>query len=272
MPQPICPEWTDTPKPVIGMLHLPALPGSPRFRGDLDAVRAHVLHDAEALEQGGVHGLMLENFGDVPFFPDHVPTHTVTYMTALALAVRDRVDLPIGINVLRNDALSAMAVAHAVGARYIRVNVLSGACLTDQGVITGKPAELMRYRAQIGAEDVKVLADVRVKHAAPLADRPIEQEAEELIERAGAEALIVSGDGTGKPTDVGEVAQLKRAFPKARFLIGSGVTKDSLATLAEHADGFIVGSHFKPDADTDRPIDPARVAALMDAWRGLDIQ
>ena len=269
MPKTICSEWSDIRKPIIGMLHLPPLPGSPRYAGDMQAVREHVLNDAVALEQGGVHGLMLENFGDAPFYKDSVPTHTVTHMTALALAVRERVKLPLGINVLRNDALSAMAVAHAVGASYIRVNVLSGACLTDQGIITGRAAELLRYREQIRADHVNVLADVRVKHAAPLAERPLEQEAEELIERAGADALIVSGSGTGKPTDPDELIALRKAFPNANLLIGSGVTADTLADLAPHADGFIIGSHFKPDGRTDRPIDPARVNALVTAWRNL---
>ena len=269
MNPPLCPQFADITKPIIGMLHLPPLPGSPRYAGDRQALRTHVLNDAKALQQGGVHGLMLENFGDVPFFPGSVPPHTVTHMTALALAVREQVDLPLGINVLRNDALSAMAVAHAVDASYIRVNVLSGACLTDQGIITGKAAELLRYRKQIAADHIKVLADVQVKHAAPLAERPLEQEAEELIERAGADALIVSGAGTGKPTDIVDVAQLRQAFPMANLLIGSGVTADSLADLARYADGFIIGSHFKPGGQSDQPIDPARIGALMKVWRSL---
>jgi len=267
MPEPICPPWSDVSKPVIGMLHLPALPGSPCFQGDLPGLYEHVQRDAEALQAGGVHGLMIENFGDVPFYPDQVPTHTLTHMTAIARSIRERVDLPLGINVLRNDALSALAVAHAAGASYIRVNVLSGACLTDQGVITGKAAEVMRYRQQIGAEAIKVLADVRVKHAAPLAERPMEQEAEELIQRAGADALIVSGDGTGKPTDAGDLAELKLAFPSANLLVGSGVDAQTLEGLAPHADGFIVGSSFKPGGDTDLPIDQSRVEAFMSVWQ-----
>ncbi len=265
----ICPQWSKVPRPVIGMLHLPPLPGSPGYDGNLNAVREHVLRDARTLQSGGVHGLMIENFGDAPFFPDAVPTHTLTHMTAMALAVREQIDLPLGINVLRNDAMSALAVAHAVGANYIRVNVLSGACLTDQGVITGKAAELMRYRQQLGATDVKVLADVRVKHAAPLAERPIEQEAEELLERAGADALIISGEGTGKPTDPQQARLIRQAIPDAPLFIGSGVTPESLGPLAEYANGFIVGSYFKPGGRIDQPVDPAAVAALMRAWQAL---
>lgn len=267
MTNPICATWSGVAKPVIGMLHLPALPGSPGYGGDIKAVREHVLNDARILHHGGVHGLMIENFGDVPFFSDRVPTHTVTHMTALAKAVRDEVDLPLGINVLRNDGLSALAVAHAVGAAYIRVNVLSGACLTDQGVITGKAAELMRYRKQIGAEHIKVLADVRVKHAAPLAERPLDEEVDELVKRAAADGVIVSGTGTGRPTDPALAKAVKALAPDTPVWIGSGATPESLARLAEHADGFIVGSYFKPDEVTSRPVDPQRVQAFMGAVR-----
>ena len=268
MTEPLCPEWSAIPKPVIGMLHLPALPGSPGYGGDLDAIRRHVLNDAKALKAGGVHGLMLENFGDVPFFADTVPAHTLTHMTALALAVREAVDLPLGINVLRNDGLAALAIAHAVGASYIRVNVLSGASLTDQGVITGKAAQIMRYRKQISAEHIKVLADVRVKHAAPIAERPLDEEVDELVKRAAADALIVSGTGTGRPTNPAELSAVKRFSSGAPVLVGSGATPQTLPQLSQ-ADGFIVGSGFKAGGDTSRPIDPERVEAFMRAAQAV---
>jgi membrane complex biogenesis BtpA family protein len=265
MTNPLCPGWANVPKPVIGMLHLPALPGSPSYGGDLSSIRDLVLRDARALCDGGVNGLMLENFGDTPFFAGSVPTHTVTHMTSLAQSVRDVSDLPLGINVLRNDGLSALAIALAVGADYIRVNVLSGACLTDQGVITGNAAELMRYRQQIGADHIKVLADVRVKHAAPLADRPIEEEVDELVQRAAADGVIVSGVGTGHPTDPQMVKQVKRSALDTPVFIGSGATPQTLAELLPHADGFIVGSYFKMDGQLDQPVDVKRVKAFLDA-------
>lgn len=265
MIEPICASWSNVPKPVIGMLHLPALPGAPGYGGDISSIRKHILNDARTLQRGGVHGLMIENFGDVPFFPDGVPTHTVTHMTALATAVRDEIDLPLGINVLRNDGLSALAVAHAVGASYIRVNVLSGACLTDQGVITGKAAALMRYRKEIGAGHIKVLADVRVKHAAPLAERPLDEEVDELVKRAAADGVIVSGTGTGRPTDPAMAKAVKGLAPNTPVWIGSGATPESLPALSEYADGFIVGSYFKPGGDTSRPIDLVKVTGFMRA-------
>ncbi|GAB4196379.1 MAG: BtpA/SgcQ family protein [Phycisphaeraceae bacterium] len=261
----LCSDWADVTHPVIGMLHLPPLPGSPRYQGDLAAIRRHVLRDAKTLAEAGVHGLMMENFGDVPFFPSQVPTHTVTHMTTLALAVRDAVDLPLGINVLRNDGLSALAIAHAVGASYIRVNVLAGACLTDQGIVSGIAADLMRLRRELGAENVKVLADVRVKHAAPLADRPLQEEVDELLNRSCADAVIVSGTGTGQPTDPELVREVKALAGSAPVLVGSGVKPDTVRGLAGFADGFIVGTSFKPNGDPLQPIDPFRVEALLRA-------
>src|ERR1700730_10368030 len=118
------PQWSAVPRPLIGMLHLRPLPGSPRFAGNLDLVRAALLQDAEALHAGGVHAFMLENFGDVPFYPADVPAHVVAVMTALACEVRAKFPIPLGVNVLRNDARAALAVALAAGAEFIRVNVL----------------------------------------------------------------------------------------------------------------------------------------------------
>ena len=145
--------WKNVRKPVIGMLHLPALPGSPLYGGSLTSIRDAMLRDAQLLAEGGVNGLMIENFGDTPFFPGRVPAHVVAHLTAIAGEVRRCVpNLPLGINVLRNDGLSALAVAHAVGADYIRVNVLCGARVADQGLLQGIAHELLRLRAELKAE------------------------------------------------------------------------------------------------------------------------
>src|SRR5690606_3606108 len=156
-------------------------------------------------------------------------------------------DLPLGINVLRNDGESALAVALAAGAQFVRVNVLSGAVVTDQGVIEGDAARLMRRRRAMGAAHVPVLADVRVKHAAPLGPgwRPIEEDVDELLHRAGAAGVIVSGSGTGKPTDPHELAAVKAAAGDAPVFVGSGATPETAADLLRHADGLIVGTSLK---------------------------
>src|SRR5688572_6924745 len=150
---PILPTWSGVKKVVIGMLHLPALPGSPRYGGgDMDTMIERVFRDAEALADGGVHGLMLENFGDVPFYPGRVPAHVVAHMTAIAAAVREQFpEQPLGINVLRNDGQGALAIAAAVGGAFVRVNVLCGVRVADQGLIHGIAHELMRDRVALGA-------------------------------------------------------------------------------------------------------------------------
>jgi membrane complex biogenesis BtpA family protein len=263
---PILPEWSTVPKPVVGMLHLPALPGAPLYGGHPRTITDSALRDADALASGGVHGFILENYGDVPFYPARVPAHVVAHVTSVAAEVRRAFPtVPLGINVLRNDGRSALAVAHAVGARFIRVNVLCGARVTDQGVLEGIAHDLLRDRATLGAGDtVRIFADIDVKHSAPLAARPMEVEVSDTLYRGLADALIVSGSGTGQATDPSHVAAAKRAAGGAApVFVGSGVSADTLSAYLPHADGFIIGSSFKRGGDARQPVDPARVREIM---------
>lgn len=257
--------FPDVRRPVIGMIHLPPLAGSPRYLGKLQSVIQRAASDAQSLVEGGVHGLMVENFYDTPFFKDNVGPETVAQMTRVAMEVRQAVgdDMPMGINVLRNDALAALAVAHAVGAQYIRVNILSGAMLTDQGIIEGRAAELMRFRKMLAVEHIAVWADVRVKHAAVLAVRSLRDEVEDLCRRAMADAVIVSGSGTGRRTADRDAGAAQEAAGSTPVLIGSGVSAEQLDALCPVADGFIIGSGFKREGDVQQPVDPERVRSFM---------
>jgi membrane complex biogenesis BtpA family protein len=262
----LLPIWSNVRKVVVGMLHLPPLPGSPRHIASVEASRLRdaVLRDADALADGGVHGMMLENFGDTPFHPGRVLAHTIAHMTVLAAAVRERFpELPLGINVLRNDGVGAIAIASAVGASFIRVNVLCGARLTDQGILQGVAHEVMRERALLGAQQIKVLADVDVKHSVPLASVPLEDEVEDTLHRGLADGLIASGPGTGKATDVAHVQRVKAAAGKAPVFIGSGASAQTLESYLPHADGFIIGTALKRDGQTANPVDRERVAQVM---------
>lgn len=263
-------------RPVIGMLHLMPLPGSPNFQGDRQAILKRLLEDADALISGGVHALLIENFGDVPFYPDKVPPHVIAEMTAMAMRVRAAFDgVPLGINVLRNDAAAALSIAASVGADFIRVNVLTGARLTDQGIVQGRAHDLLRLRdVTLEAQNIAVWADVEVKHSAALAPRELADEVEDTILRGLADALIVSGSGTGKPTDPQRLASVRAAADRATrrrvpVIVGAGVTAESLPALAKHADGFIVGTSLKHHGYAAAPVDTARVKALMDAWRAI---
>ncbi|GIW75441.1 MAG: phosphoribosylanthranilate isomerase [Phycisphaerae bacterium] len=259
------PEWDDIPCVIIGMIHLPPLPGSPRYGGDLRAIRDAVLRDVDALVSAGIHGLMIENFGDTPFFASRVPQETVAHMTSLATHVRMQTDLPIGINCLRNDGCAALAIAQACGASFIRVNVLCGARLTDQGVIQGISADLMRLRRRLGADTIKVMADVDVKHSVPLAPVELEHEIEDTLTRGLADALIISGSGTGKITDVRKVARVAKIVPDTPIFVGSGVTPKTARNYLPHAKGLIVGTSFKEHGRVDAPVDPDRVRVLLEA-------
>jgi membrane complex biogenesis BtpA family protein len=256
------PTWAGKKKIVIGMLHLPALPGAPQFGGSVQSIRESLVRDAETLAEGGVHGMMMENFGDVPFYPDRVPAHVTAQMTALACDVRQRINLPLGINVLRNDGRGALAVAHASGASFIRVNVLCGARVADQGLIQGIAHDLLRERALLGAQDVKIFADFDVKHSAALAARPLEDEVDDLVERALADAIVVSGAGTGKKTDPEKVRAVKRVSSKVPVFVGSGITPETIQQF-DAADGFIVGTALKKDGIASNPVELSRVKSLM---------
>lgn len=249
---------------VIGMVHLRPLPGSPRYDGDLAAVRDAAVRDAAALVEGGVQGVMIENFGDAPFYPDRVPAHVVAHLAALAGEVKRRIGpLPLGINCLRNDGRSALAVAHAVGAAFIRVNVLCGVRVADQGLLHGIAHDLLRDRAILGAGDIAIMADVDVKHSAALAARPVEDEVDDTLARGLADGLIVSGAGTGKQTDPEKLAVVKRRAGGAPVFVGSGATPESLQELRPHCDGAIVGTYFKSDGRPEAAVEVSRVRQFM---------
>lgn len=250
------------------MVHLGALPGAPGFDGDRDALRDAMVRDAARLEAGGVDALMLENFGDAPFYADDVPKHVVASMAALATDLRRETDLPFGVNVLRNDAEASVSVAAAADADFVRVNVHSGARLTDQGVVTGEAADTVRLRERLGA-DVSVLADVDVKHSAALAERPLGEEVAELVERGWADGLVASGAGTGHETDRDHLETVVAARDDlgsdAPVFVGSGVTQRTAESTLDLADGVIVGTALKENEETTAPVDEERVRALVDA-------
>lgn len=246
---------------VIGMVHLGPLPGSPTFGGSLDAVIEAAARDAALLAEAGFGGIMVENFGDAPFFADDVPKVTVASMSRAVAAVIDSGRLPTGVNVLRNDALAALAVAAASGAAFIRVNVLSGTMFTDQGPIVGRSADVARARASL-CPDTAILADVFVKHAAPPPGLRIEDATRDLVERGGADAVVVSGSGTGAATDPDEVRAVA-AVASAPVYVGSGVTPQTAAPLLEVASGLIIGSALKQDGRATNPVDPHRAEEFI---------
>jgi len=247
--------------PLIGVVHMLPLPGSPGYGGSIRKVAARAVSDAKSYAKGGADALIIENFGDAPFLKGALPAEVVAAFAICAQAVKDAVELPLGINALRNDARSALGVACAVDAQFVRVNVLAGVVATDQGIIEGCAAELLRLRAALGL-DTRIAADVHVKHGRTLHADAVGPAAKDLIARAGADAVIVTGAATGSAAAIEEVEAVRGAIGNAPLLVGSGVTEANAADMLAVADGLIVGTSLKRGGRTIAAVDPKRVERL----------
>ncbi len=252
---------------VIGAIHLPPLPGSPRVGPPAAELIERALHDARALAQGGASGCIVENLGDAPFSPGAAEPHVVAHMAVIAAQVKQRFgqQLRVGVNLLRNAALDALAVASASGADFIRVNVLTGAMVTDQGLVQGAARELLLYRRRLGL-GTSIAADILVKHASPLGSITARQAARDTWQRGGADALIVTGPGTGLVADPARLRAVRAAVPQAPLWLGSGLTPANAEHYRLHCDAAIVGSFLHRDGQLHAPIDPQRVADVVQAF------
>ena len=248
---------------LVGVVHLLPLPAAPYGSPGLDAVLARALADAEAMVQGGLQTVIVENLGDAPFRATRTDPHVAAMMAVITARVRD-LGLSVGVNVLRNDARAALGVAAATGAAFIRVNVLSGATWTDQGLIQSEAHDLLRYRRELGCP-VKIWADVNVKHGVPAGERDVALLTRDLAHRGGADGLIVTGSGTGAPTDLDEVRLVRAHAGGLPVWVGSGVTPQTLPAVRAACDGAIVGTWLHRDGRLDLPVDPDRVQALVEA-------
>lgn len=261
-------EARPTPR-FAGTVHLLPLPGSARGGSarDLASVIDRARRDAARYAEGGADALIVENFGDVPFARDRVGAHVVAAMTRAVAAVREESGLPVGVNVLRNDVLSAVAITAMTNARFVRANVYVGAAVTDQGVIEGRAAEVQALIRQLGTE-VAVWADVDVKHAVPLAVRPVADLAVDAVERGLAGAVIVTGRATGQPAAEDDLRAVRAAVPATPLYVGSGVTAETVGRLLRIADGVIVGTAAKGDGVVTNAVDLQRVRAIARAIAG----
>ena len=258
-----------TAKPVIAMIHLGALPGTPACRMDLRAVEARAVAEAEIYRDAGVHGVMLENMNDTPYLRGGVGPEIVAAMALISRRVKETSKLPCGVQILAGANLEALAVAHAAGLDFIRVEGFAFAHVADEGLIQSSAAELLRYRRRIGAERVQVWADIKKKHSshAITADVDIGETAH-AVEFMRGDAVIVTGAVTGDaPQTADAVAAQKHC--RLPVYLGSGVTLKNLAKFFSVADGFIVGSEFKEDGDWAKAVDAKRVAKFMAAHRKL---
>lgn len=258
-------------KPIVGVIHLPGLPGSPRWRAAGSPAVATIVEDAvrraRAFLEAGFDGLIVENYGDTPFFKKDVPAETIA---ALALCTREVVlaagERPVGVNVLRNDARAALGVAVATGARFIRVNVHTGAAATDQGIVEGEAAATLRARDMLGAK-VAIWADVHVKHARPLDSDDVKRAASDAADRGLADVLLVSGSGTGHAPEDAHIKRAREGAGQAPILIASGLKAETCARLVPLVDGAVVASDALEGGRAGAPVAAARARALVDAFR-----
>lgn len=256
-------------KAIIGMVHSLPMPGSPMFKKyTLDQVYQFGIDEALRLKQGGVDGIMLENAWDLPFAkPEEIGSETVGAMAVLGWEIRKATGLPLGINILANGAMASMATAKACNAQFIRVNQWVNAYVANEGFIEGKSGMVMRYRSWLEADDVKVLADVHVKHGAHaiVADRSLAEQARDS-EFFDADILIATGQRTGDATPISEVKGIQEAV-SLPVIIGSGLTVENCRSIMSVADGAIVGSSVKEGGVWWEKISVERLKALMDIVR-----
>lgn len=262
-------------KAVIGVVHCAAFPGSPNYRGGgLGRIYDIALRDAEAYVAGGVHGLIIENHGDIPFSkPEHLGPETAAFMAVVTDRVKRALGVPLGINVLANAAIPALAVAMAGGAAFVRVNQWANAYVANEGIIEGAAATALRYRSRLRAEGVKVFADSHVKHGshAIVADRSVPELTRD-VDFFQADAVIATGQRTGDTATLGEIDEIRSAT-QLPLLVGSGVTQDNIAAILERTQGVIVASSLKEGGVWWNPVERPRVEALLAAAKPqLDIQ
>jgi len=226
-------------KPIIGMIHMPPLPGAPDNRLSMKQLIEFALSEADKLEDGGLDACIVENVGDVPLFKENLPPYTVAAMAAITKEVVEHTKMKVGVNMLRNACEEALSVAHVAGAQFIRCNILIGAYATDQGIIEGCAAKVARLRKELGSR-VLVFGDVNVKHAYPIFNVEIEYAAQDLAERGGADAVIVSGARSPVPPSFERVKKVKDAIDKP-VLIGSGISLANVKQFWQRSDGLIIG-------------------------------
>jgi membrane complex biogenesis BtpA family protein len=258
-------------KPVIGVIHVGALPGTPRSSETVAELVKQSKEEARVYREGGVDGVIIENMHDVPYLKGAVGPEIVAAMAIIGSEVKAETSLPVGVQILAGANIEAMAVAHAANLEFIRAEGYAYAHVADEGLIEASAAKLLRYRKMIGAESVQVWTDVKKKHAAHAitADVSLGQTAE-TVEFLGADCVIVTGSVTGEAPKVIDVQEAKAHCHLPVFL-GSGINDENIEEFYDEADGFIIGSAFKVDGHWSKTIDPPRVALFMNRLKaGFD--
>jgi uncharacterized protein len=255
------------PRPIIGVIHVAALPGTPDNAQTVSEITAQAVREAAIYRDCGVDGVIIENMHDTPYLRGSVGPEIVAAMAIIGRAVKTESRLPTGIQILAGANIEAMAVAHAANLDFIRAEAYAFAHVADEGVIQSSAAALLRYRKMIGAERVQVWADVKKKHSshAITADVSLGATAE-AVEFMRADAVIVTGSVTGDAPKITDVQEAK-AHCRLPVLLGSGIEVKNIAEFYQAADGFIIGSYFKTDGHWANAVDAKQVEGLIEIVR-----
>ena len=256
-------------KPVVGVIHVGALPGTPASSLNVEGLTEVAVREAALYRDGGVDGLMVENMHDVPYLRGSVGPEVVAALAVVARAVKAEAGLPVGVQILAGANVESVAVAHAAGLDYVRVEAYAFAHVADEGLIQSSAAELLRFRRKIGAERVRVWADVKKKHSSHAITADVSLgETCAAVEFMRGDAVIVSGSATGEAPRAADVREAK-SHCRIPVLLGSGVTPENVAEFYDAADGFIVGSYFKEGGLWSNTVEAARVGRMMEAVLSL---
>jgi len=256
-------------KSVIAMIHTEALPGTPKYKGDIKKIISSAIEEAKTYKNSGVDSIMIENMHDIPYMNNNSGPEITSAMAIIAYEVKAKTDLPVGIQILAGANKEAIAVAHSAGLDFIRAEGFVFAHVADEGIIESNAGELLRYRKQIGADDVLVLTDIKKKHSSHSITSDVS-----IVETAKAaefflsDGLIVTGTSTGAEADTEELSQV-RGNTNLPILIGSGITYDNIDNYFNLADAFIIGSHFKVDGNWINKVDETRVKKFMNKINDL---
>lgn len=250
----------ETDKPIIGVVHLPPLPGSPRFE-NLDRVERRAIHDAERLAKGGVDGLIVENYGDQPFNKE-TSKMTVSSLSVICSKIKDVFKGPIGVNVLRNDWKSALSISHVLDLSFVRINVYTGCYSTPSGYIEGEAGKIERFRDKFDMK-IFILADIDVKHAEAIYPKNVRDAAQDAADRGNADGLIVTGERTGEEVRLNDLEEVKECVD-VPVLAGSGVNDENIKEVLSNSHGAIIGTYFKEDGVTSNKVSLSRVKELVE--------
>ena len=243
----------ENPKAIIGMVHCLPLPGTYGFKDNLDVVVKQALHDANTLKEVGFTAIMVENMGDVPY-AEKMEVEQIAALSAIAALIRKEVDIPLGIDCAFSDYQSALAIAKAVGASFVRIPVFVDTVIFSDGIIYPAARKALAYREKIKADDVAILADIQVKHSYMLNPKIDLKESAKLAEANGADAVVVTGMKTGQPASMDDLKMIKDLV-KIPVFVGSGVNQQNIKEQLKIVDGCVIGSSTKSGGVIELPVD-----------------